>query len=119
MKKIMILPCISFLLGIIITVEASPVTSEPSYPTINDSIIIYFDATKGNQGLKDFAGPVYAHTGVLTDESTSLSEWKYVVTDWGEDTPETQLSQVETNLWKLVIGYPREYYAIPEQVNVT
>ncbi len=119
MKKIMILPCIGFLWGMITTAEASPVTSEPAYPTINDSIIIYFDATKGNQGLKDFAGPVYAHTGVLTDESISSSEWKYVVTNWGEDTPETQLSQVETNLWKLVIGYPRVYYNIPENVKVT
>jgi len=119
MKKIMILPCIGFLWGMITTAETSPVTSEPAYPTVNDSIIIYFDATKGNQGLKDFAGPVYAHTGVLTDESISSSEWKYVVTNWGEDTPETQLSQVETNLWKLVIGYPRVYYNIPENVKVT
>ena len=119
MKKIMILPCIGFLWGMITTAEASPVTSEPANPTVNDSIIIYFDATKGNQGLKDFAGPVYAHTGVLTDESISSSEWKYVVTNWGEDTPETQLSQVETNLWKLVIGYPRVYYNIPENVKVT
>ncbi|BFN37383.1 hypothetical protein FMIA91_12620 [Fidelibacter multiformis] len=116
MKKIMIM-CL--LMGIITTAKAFPVTSDPVYPTVNDSVIIYFDATKGNQGLKDFAGPVYAHTGVLTDESASSSEWKYVVTDWGEDTPETQLSQVETNLWKLVIGYPRDFYAIPEEVNVT
>jgi 1,4-alpha-glucan branching enzyme len=102
-----------------IVILGSPVASEPPFPTVNDSIVVYFDATEGNQGLKDFDGPVYAHTGVLTDESTSASEWKYVKTEWGEDTPETQLSKVDENLWKLLIGYPREYYGVPENEKVT
>ncbi|MDD5583384.1 MAG: alpha-amylase family glycosyl hydrolase, partial [Candidatus Marinimicrobia bacterium] len=99
--------------------EAYPIYSEPPYPTIHDSIVVYYDATQGNQGLKDYAGPIYAHTGVLTEESASTSEWKYVVTQWGENTPQTKLDYVAPNLWKLTIGYPREYYQIPEGVKVT
>lgn len=110
---------ISLLFLFPIVLLGSPVTTEPPFPTVNDSIVVYFDATEGNQGLKDFDGPVYAHTGVLTDESTSASEWKYVVTEWGGDTPETQLSKVSDNLWKLVIGYPRDYYGIPDDKKVT
>jgi len=101
------------------TLNASPVTSEPPFPTVNDSIVVYFDATEGNQGLKDFAGPVYAHTGVLTSESATTSQWKFVVTEWGEDTPETKLDYISPNLWKLTIGYPRDYYGIPDSVIVT
>ncbi len=98
---------------------SAPVTSEPPFPTVDDSIVVIFDATKGNQGLKDFDGPVYAHTGVITSESASTSEWKYVVTEWGEDTSKTELTKVGDNLWELIIGYPRDYYGIPDSVTVT
>lgn len=120
MKKIALntwIPAILILMSV--TLFAYPVSSEPPYPTVNDSIVVYFDATEGNQGLKDFSGPVYAHTGVLTDESATTSQWKFVVTEWGEDTPETKLDYVSPNLWKLTIGSPREYYGIPDSVTVT
>lgn len=110
---------LTLLFGLRVLLLASPVTSEPPFPTVNDSIVVYFDATKGNQGLKDFAGPIYAHTGVLTDESATTSQWKFVKTQWGEDTPATKLDYISSNLWKLSIGFPREYYGIPDSVNVT
>ena len=77
------------LLGIIcsiISVSAQVVTAEPEFPTVSDSVIIYFDATKGNQELKDYNGDIYAHTGVITTASVDGTDWKHVIADWDVNT---------------------------------
>lgn len=94
---------------------AQIVTSQPPYPTEDDSIIVYFDATYGNKGLMNYTGDVYAHTGVITNLSTQPSDWRYVVTPWPgsggtPNLPKNRLTRVATNLYKLVIGKPRLYY---------
>ncbi|MBU0710481.1 T9SS type A sorting domain-containing protein [bacterium] len=87
---------------------AQVVTSVPAYPTENDSIVIYFDATQGDGGLSGYTGTdVYAHTGVITENS---SGWKYVIAGWNENIEKAKLIKEGENLWKLNIGYLREYY---------
>lgn len=101
-------------LGFSISTLAQVVTTDPVYPTDNQVITIYFDATKGNQGLKGYTGNVYAHTGVITNLSTSGSDWKYVKTNWGVNTPETKLERLSTDHYKLVITpSARSYYNVP------
>ncbi len=101
-----------FLLITTSILSAQIITSEPTFPTENDSIIIYYDATEGDQGLMGYAGDdVYAHTGVITNYS---SAWDYVVADWDENIPKAQLSRVSADLYRLVIGFPREYYALSD-----
>jgi glycosidase len=87
------------------------VTSFPEFATENDSIIVYFDATKGDAGLEGFTGDVYAHTGVITNLSTAPSDWKYVMADWGENYPDIKLTRDSTDHYHLVIGRPRIYYS--------
>ncbi len=72
---------------------------EPGFPTQNDSLRIVFDATKGNQGLKDFTGDVYLHTGVITNKSTSGSDWKYVPYDWNTHNPRVKAEPLGNNKW--------------------
>ncbi|MDZ7797848.1 MAG: alpha-amylase family glycosyl hydrolase [Candidatus Marinimicrobia bacterium] len=111
MKKSVFLLC---LFTVVVAFAQSPVYSEPPYPTENDSIIIYFDASLGNQGLKDFTGDIYAHTGLITEESESNSDWRYVWTDWpGTNTDKNRLTKISDNLYQLTIGYPHEYYDCP------
>ena len=44
------------------------VTTTPAYPTENDYIVVYFDATQsGASELLNYSGTVYAHTGVFTN----------------------------------------------------
>jgi len=94
--------------------KAQIITSEPNFPTANDSVYIYFDATKGNQGLMDYTGDVYAHIGVITDKSTSSSDWKYVKTAWGENTPETKLERISANYYRLKITPSiTQYFQVP------
>ncbi|NMD15301.1 MAG: hypothetical protein GYA75_00700, partial [Bacteroidales bacterium] len=66
--------------------QAQIIHTEPVFPLVNQSVIIYYDAAEGNQGLMGYTGDVYAHTGVITNLSTSPSDWKYVKTNWGQNT---------------------------------
>ena len=110
MKQTFFLLAIFLLNGIL---YSNPITSEPSFPTKNDSIIIYFDATKGNQDLMGFTGDVYAHTGVLTAESANSGDWKYIIADWNVNIAAAKLTCLSTDHYKLVIGDLFDYYAIP------
>lgn len=99
MKRTFFLLTIFLLNGIL---YSNPITSEPSFPTKNDSIIIYFDATKGDRGLMGFAGDVYAHTGVLTAESANSGDWKYVIAKWNENIAAAKLTRLSTDHYKLL-----------------
>ncbi|HGY57118.1 MAG TPA: T9SS type A sorting domain-containing protein [Caldithrix abyssi] len=91
--------------------SAQVVYTEPPFASEQDSIVVYFDATKGDGGLAGYSGnDVYAHTGVITNYSTSSSDWKHVIAGWNENTDKARLTRVDTDLYKLVIGYPRQYY---------
>jgi len=91
---------------------AQVINTDPVFPTQNDEITLYFHADKGNKGLKDFIGDVYAHTGVITNLSTSNSDWKHVIGSWGNNTNQPKLSYTGNNTFKLVIGNPRTFYSV-------
>lgn len=85
------------------------ITSTPSFPSENDSIIIFFDATKAQRTeLVGYTGTVYTHTGV----NTNFGEWQYVIGNWGDNAVQPSLTRIADNLYKLVIGYPREFYNV-------
>ncbi len=95
---------------------AAQVTAEPA-PLLEEStgVTIYFHADEGNKGLQGVKPPekVYAHTGVITNYSTTASDWRYAPT-WGDNSAKYELSYVEENLWKLYIGDIRTYYGITD-----
>ncbi|HEX6982135.1 MAG TPA: alpha-amylase family glycosyl hydrolase [Balneolaceae bacterium] len=100
--------------------HAQIVTTEPAFPAVDEPVTIYFDATEGTGGLANYDGDIYAHTGVLTEESQNNSDWKYVVADWGENIPKIKMERVEPNLYKLEITPGvREYYGVPEDEKIT
>ena len=98
---------------------AQIVTTDPAIPLDSRQVTIFFDATQGTQGLMGFTGDVYAHTGVITDKSQSGSDWKYVKTNWGQNTPATKLTRIDTDLYSLVIGPTiRQYYGVPSNEDI-
>ncbi|MCK5816401.1 MAG: hypothetical protein KAH15_00220, partial [Candidatus Marinimicrobia bacterium] len=112
MKKIAYLLCVLA----VFAYAQSPLSSEPAFATENDSIVVYFDATKGDQALKDYSGDLYAHTGVKIEGE---SNWRYVWTDWPSTNVEkNKLIRISANLYKIVIGYPHEYYTCPGTVKI-
>jgi glycosidase len=89
------------------------VTNNPAFPLDGGSVVITFDATRGNGGLAGYTGDVYAHTGVITNLSTSSTDWKYVKTTWGVNTPDTKMTRIGTDLYQLTIPNIRTYYGVP------
>jgi hypothetical protein len=94
--------------------QVGVVTSEPAFPLPDGPVTFYFNAAMGNGGLVNYAGDVYVHTGVITNESTDLTDWKYVKTEWGENTPETLMDSIGDNLYQLQVNSIVDYYGIPD-----
>ncbi|MCC5934877.1 MAG: T9SS type A sorting domain-containing protein [Balneolales bacterium] len=93
--------------------NAQVVTTIPDFPTEDQPVSIIFDATQGNGGLAGYTGDVYAHTGVITNLSSGPSGWRYVKTNWGQNTPETKLTRIGEDLYQLDIEDIRAYYGVP------
>ncbi len=91
---------------------AQVVTTTPTFPAQTDTIAVIFDASKGNRDLAGFTGDIYAHTGVITFLSTSLTDWRYVKAQWTENKPECKLTRLGANLYRLVIPNPRAFYGV-------
>ncbi|MFN8254994.1 MAG: alpha-amylase family glycosyl hydrolase [Bacteroidales bacterium] len=113
MKKIVLI--ISGLILFTQGIRAQLITCSPALPTDLDSVTITFDATQGNQGLKDYNGDIYAHTGVITNLSSSNSDWKYVIANWTTNIAKAKLTKIDANKYELKIGPSiRSFYAVPD-----
>ncbi len=77
------------------------VLTDPVFPTDDEPVTVFFDATQGNGGLAGCNCDVYLHAGLITSKSNSSSDWKYVFTDWG----------VANAAWKMepVFGQPEMF----------
>jgi glycosidase len=102
------------LLGSVITLDAQVITVSPAFPTASDAVVVTFNADQGNMGLKDYTGDVYAHTGVITDKSTSGSDWKFVIAPWETNLPKAKMTRVSSNVYTLSISPSiRDFYGVP------
>lgn len=91
------LPNFVFLLLCMQSIQAQ-VSCIPVFPNATDEVTITFDATQGNGALAGI-GPVYGHFGVITSQSTSPSDWKYVQTTWAVNNAAAQMTSAGSNLW--------------------
>lgn len=98
---------------------AQVVTSDPSMIVEGKPITLLFDASLGSKGLKGYAGDVYAHIGVITDKSVDNSDWKYVVSNWGENLQKTKLVRTSADKYQLLIPNDvRTYFAVPQNEKI-
>src|SRR5659263_521397 len=82
-------------------IQGQVVVSNPSFVTEADNCVLTFDATLGDKGLTGFTGEIWAHIGVITNLSTSNSDWKYVKSGWAVNIDATKLTNISTNKWSL------------------
>lgn len=87
------------------------VSCDPVFPNPSDDVVIFYDATQGNGALNN-VNPVYVHMGVITNLSTSPTDWKYVKTDWGTADPDAVLEYVSPNIWKKSINI-QQFFGVP------
>lgn len=97
----------------VITTDAGGlVTFSPEFPTDDAPVMITFDPSKGNGGLKGFTGDVFLHTGVITNLSTRPGDWKYVKSgSFNAANPATRMTY--TNGKYTFTLTPRAFYQVP------
>ncbi|OYU97614.1 MAG: hypothetical protein CFE21_04795 [Bacteroidetes bacterium B1(2017)] len=117
MKKILFTILLS--LGLIGLNAQQLITLTPAFATANDNnVSITFDASQGNAGVLGQA-TIYAHTGVITNLSTSSSDWKYVIAPWATNLPKALLTRVGTSsIYTLNIGNIKTFYGVPANETV-
>ena len=99
--------------------SAQVITVEPSFPTAEDSVEVVFHADRGNQELINHSGDIYAHTGVITENSADGKDWRYVIAEWTENTSKAKLEKVGSNQYKLVIKPDiRTFYGVPQDEEI-
>jgi len=107
---------LSTFFSLIITIAsmAQLISADPALPTENDQVVITYNSALGSGGLTGYTDDIYAHTGVITSNSSSGSDWKYVKAGWNENIPACKLTMVGSDLWELNIGPSiKEYYGVP------
>ena len=96
------------------------ISTDPAFVTeamTEDITVILNTAGTAADG---FSGELYAHTGVLTTDSSSSGDWKHVLAEWGTNIPECKLEKKDDNIWHYVIkGGVHAWYSVPENETVT
>jgi 1,4-alpha-glucan branching enzyme len=92
------------------------IITSPVLPVDNQPVNITFDAAQGNKGLVSFTGDVYAYTGVITDKSTSNTNWLYVKEkSWTDNPASCKMTRIDATHYSLSITPSiREFYGVPE-----
>ena len=84
----------SFLILFVLIVqflEAQILSITPAFPSQNDTVTIIYDASEGNGALVGYT-PVYAHAGLLTNQSTYPTDGKHVQGNWGTADPKVLMT---------------------------
>ena len=98
---------------------AQIITTDPAIPVASEPVSIIYDATQGTAGLMDYDSAVYAHTGVLTENSADNKDWKYTPS-WGDNSAKYKMTRISANIYSLEITPSiRDYYGVPENENIT
>ena len=113
---------------LIITAFLSPdafaqvLTYTPAYPIMEDSVEIIFDASAGNGALNGIA-TVYMHTGLISQNSLSDSDWKHRINPWPTGDPDlviddtlVMMQNIGVNLLKIKFK-PSTYYGYNSQID--
>lgn len=93
---------------------AQVVTTTPAIvQTDSKNIVITYHADQGNKGLAGLAASskVYAHTGVITSESSGPGDWKHAPV-WLDNSAKYEMTYTDTNTWTLTIPDIESYYEL-------
>ncbi|MEZ5039799.1 MAG: alpha-amylase family glycosyl hydrolase [Saprospiraceae bacterium] len=93
--------------------QAQVITTDPAFPKVDEMVTITFHAAEGNGALAGFTGDVYAHTGVITNLSTSPSDWKYVKSAWATTNPAVLMTKTATDTYQISYNI-KAYYGVPD-----
>lgn len=109
---------ISFLIvfTIILRLDGQILSVDPVFPTVNDTVTITYNASQGNGELVGIS-PVYAHTGVITNQSTAPNDWKNVQGNWGQPDSKVFMTDLGNDLHQISY-HIKSFYGIGSGVTV-
>ncbi|MBD2715099.1 T9SS type A sorting domain-containing protein [Microvirga sp. STR05] len=115
MKTLRLLLSLVALLAGMPVLQAQVVSTQPVFFQDTTPITLTFDASQGNAALAGFTGPVYIWTGVITNNSTNNSDWKYVKSpSFNTADPAAQMTRSSSNPNLYTISFtPRSFYGVP------
>ncbi|MFK7784511.1 MAG: alpha-amylase family glycosyl hydrolase [Crocinitomicaceae bacterium] len=88
----------------------------PAFPTVDDNVTIVYNAQEGNAALTG-ATPVYAHAGLITDQSTSPTNWLFVQGNWGTADNNVLMTDLGNDLHSITIDID-QFYGYPGTTTV-
>ncbi len=112
---------LTVIIGLVFNASAQLLTWTPNFAKDNDNIVITMDATKGNQGLNNYTptSDVYVHIGLITDSSTSPTNWHYVKFTWATTPAQAQATYIGSNKWTYSItGGIRNFFGVTPGVGI-
>lgn len=98
-------------------VSAQVVTLQPTFVTQNDTVTVLFNAKEGNGELVGVS-QVYAHTGVITNLSSSGSDWRHVQGNWGTADNKVKMTALGNDLHEIKY-HINSFYNVPGNETVT
>lgn len=104
-----------FTIAYLIT-PAQIITITPSSPILSDSITVVYDAKQGNGALGSYTGNVYVHTGLITTQSVSGSDWKNTVGNWGVADPKVLMTSLGDGKYSIRYKIDSFYNILPTQI---
>ena len=111
MKKLYIFTGLFFLLH---SAKTQELTDNPAFPLDTSTLVITVNCFLGNQGLFNYGDTgVYVHIGLITDSSTSSSDWRYVPFTWGTANPAAAATSLGNNKYQFIIHNIRTYFNVP------
>ncbi|RLD19254.1 MAG: hypothetical protein DRI69_08740, partial [Bacteroidetes bacterium] len=96
-----------------VSATGAVVWTNPPFPNQLDDITVFFDASEGNGALEGFTGDVYAHAGLITNLSTSGSDWKHVVGNWGTADARVLMTSEGNDIYSLSYNI-KEFYGVSD-----
>ncbi len=120
MKILQKITIFSFLI-FALPLSAQLLWTEPAFPTAEEKVTVFFDASQGTGGLENCNCIVYVHTGVITNASNSPSDWKYVKMQWGVANPDWAMTRVagEENIYSYELSPTvRQFYGVPTNEDI-
>lgn len=97
---------------LLITSCSELLETHPKHITDTSDVVITCDATRGNKGLLDYHGNVYAHVGLITSKSEHQDDWRYVKFKWGSRESQALATPAGKNKWTFTIKNIREFFAV-------
>ena len=107
---------ITFFLLFIADIQAQIVSVDPVFFAETDNITVIYDANQGSRGLVGET-QVYMHAGVVTNLSTSSTQWRHVVGNWGTDDARVKMTNIGDNKHRISYNI-RQFHNVPANERV-